>query len=87
MPASQICVQENEGTLIESLVLRVQDFTHSNDASEAPVVYRKQVDFEPERFEALTHTPKHRAKRNESLLKLAQEIAAKWGYEHVVDEH
>ncbi len=81
----KINIQIDEGTLTEGLTLRVQDFSNSNDASEAPLVYQKQVDFEPERFEALMCTQKHRAKRNEQLLKIARETATRWGYKHVAD--
>lgn len=82
----RVNVQDDDGSLTESLMLRVQDFTDTNEAEKAPVVYRQQIDFEPERFEALIHTPKERARRNEPLLQLAQEIATRWGYENVVDE-
>jgi hypothetical protein len=76
-------IEEADGTLVESLTLRVQDFTEANEPSKAPIVYRKQIIFNPERFEALIHTPPERAKRNESLLMRAQTIAKKWRCCHV----
>lgn len=76
-------VDEGDGTLIESLTLRVQDFTKTNEAAKAPTIYRKQIDFNPARFEALIHVPPERARRNESLLRLAQAIAKKRGFNHV----
>lgn len=74
---------EADGTLTESLTLRVQDFTMTNEASNAPTVYKKQIVFNPERFEALIHTQPERAHRNEGLLKLALAIAKKRGINHV----
>lgn len=73
-------VDEKDGTLTESLMLRVQDFTKSNEPAVAPTIYTKQILFVPERFEALIHTPPERAQRNENLLKLARVIGEKRGF-------
>ena len=72
----KVMVDEADGTLVESLTLRVQDFTKTNEATNAPIIYRKQIVFNPERFEALIHTPPERARRNEILLRLAQTIVS-----------
>lgn len=73
-------VDEDDGALIESLTLRVQDFTKTNEAVKAPTIYKKQLIFSPERFEALIHTPPENARRNESLLGLARGVAEKKGF-------
>lgn len=65
---------------LESLKLRVQDFTKTNNPPEAPMVYEQQIIFDPERFESLLGTPLERAKRNEKLLDLARSIAAEKGF-------
>lgn len=75
-------IDEADGTLVESFTLRVQDFTKTNEAAKAPTIYRKQIVFNPERFEALIHTPPERARRNESLLRVAQTIAKNRGVNH-----
>jgi hypothetical protein len=79
----KVAVNEAAGTLVESLTIRVQDFTQTNEAASAPTIYRKQIVFYPERFEGLMHTPQERAQRNESLLSLAKTIAKKRGINHV----
>ncbi|WP_162878025.1 hypothetical protein [Trinickia diaoshuihuensis] len=71
-------VEADTGELHESMKLRVQDFTASNDATVAPTIYQKQIIFAPDRFERLIHTPKERARRDAGLLERAQTIAAKW---------
>ncbi|PUA42065.1 hypothetical protein C5U62_29950 [Pseudomonas protegens] len=76
----QATIDPDDGNLVETLKLRVQDFSRTNQAAQAPTVYQKQIAFEPDRFEALIHTPPERAKRNEKLLKLAQDVATKRGY-------
>jgi len=68
-------IKAEDGTLIESLILRIQDFTKTNEATKAPTIFTKQLLFTPERFESLIHTPPERARRNTQLLKLAQDIA------------
>ncbi len=78
----KVQINEADGTLIESLTLRVQNFTKTNEAANAPTIYKKQIFFNSERFEALIHTPPERAQRNEILLQLAQTIAEKWRVNH-----
>lgn len=75
----RMAIDPGEGTLSETLKLRVQDFTATNEAAKAPRVYQRIIEIDPERFEALIHTPEHRAMRNDELLALAQEIAQKRG--------
>ena len=76
----KVAVSEDDGMLTESLTLRVQDFSTVNEAAKAPTIYVKNIVFNPERFEALIHTPPERARRNASLLSLARGIAEKWGF-------
>lgn len=71
----RVAVDEKDGTLTESLTLRVQDFSDTNVAADAPTIYRKKIDFNPERFEGLIHTPPERARRNEKLLEIARVVA------------
>ncbi|MEK6295967.1 MAG: hypothetical protein V4793_32280 [Paraburkholderia tropica] len=71
-------VQMDTGLLRESMKLRVQDFTLSNDATVAPTLYQKEVIFDRDRFERLMHTRSERARRDERLLERARTIAAKW---------
>lgn len=71
-------VEEMGGALVESLSLRVQDFTETNEPEKAPTLYRKRIEFNPDRFESMVNTPQDSAKRNTSLLERAQTIAAKW---------
>ncbi len=66
---------DEDGDLSETLQVRVQDFTDTNDPDKAPTLHRFTITFQPDRFEALMNTPADRAKRNEPLLALAQEIA------------
>jgi hypothetical protein len=73
-------VSDDDGTLMESLTLRVQDFTTTNEAANAPTIYTKTIIFNPERFEALIHTPQAGTWRNENLLSLARGIAEKRGF-------
>ncbi|WP_368759037.1 hypothetical protein [Pseudomonas aeruginosa] len=76
----KVAIDPEDGHLIETLMLRVQDFSHTNEAAKAPTVYQKQIVFEPDRFEDLIQVPPERAKRNEKLLDLARTIAAKRGF-------
>ncbi|MCG5077106.1 hypothetical protein [Paraburkholderia tagetis] len=71
-------VKIDTGELRESMKLRVQDLTSSNDATVAPTIYQNEIIFDAERFERLIHTPKERARRDEGLLERAQKIGAKW---------
>ncbi|MEY1557988.1 hypothetical protein AB3Y40_20355 [Yoonia sp. R2331] len=64
-----------DGDLSETLPVRVQDFTDTNDPDKAPTLHRFTITFQPDRFEALMSTPADRAKRNEALLELAQEMS------------
>lgn len=75
----RVAIDAEDGNLIETLKLRVQDFSRSNEPAKAPKVYETQIAFDPDRFEALIHVPPERAKRNEALLALARDIAAKRG--------
>jgi hypothetical protein len=76
----RVDVRQEDGALIESLTLRVQDFTKTNEAATAPTIYRKEIVFNPERFEALIHTPPERQRRTAGLLDMARSIAAKRGF-------
>jgi hypothetical protein len=76
----RVDVRQEDGALIESLTLRVQDFTKTNEAAKAPTIYGKAMVFNPERFEALIHTPPERQRRTAGLLEIARSIAAKWGF-------
>ena len=71
---------EQDGVLVESMTLRVQDFTKTNEPAKAPTVYRKSIVFDPDRFERLIHTPQSRARRNDALLDLARQIAERRGF-------
>lgn len=75
-------VSEDDGTLIESIKLRVQDFTRTNEASSAPTIFSKQIIFNPRRFEALVHASPKTAWRDERLLRLALDIAEKRRLNH-----
>ena len=68
-------INPQNGTLIESLMLRIQDFTNTNFPEEAPLIYKKTIIFNPDRFGALMHTPPEKAKRNANLLNIARQIA------------
>jgi len=73
----KVKVGQENSMVHESLILRVQDFTKTNEAAKAPTIYRKMIDFNPERFEALIQTSDERALRNENLLEIARKIATK----------
>lgn len=73
-------IRQEDGALIESLTLRVQDFTKTNEAGKAPTIYRKEIVFDPERFEALIRTSPDRQRRDAALLEMARNIAAKRGF-------
>lgn len=60
----KVVVEEADGTLVESLTLRVQNFTYTNEAANAPTIYKKLIVFKPERFDALIHTQQERVQRN-----------------------
>ncbi|WKN23143.1 hypothetical protein [Azotobacter vinelandii] len=72
-------VNPADGSLVESLQLRVKDFTHTNEPGKAPTIYQKEILFNPERFEALVHTPAERAHRDQQLLDMAKTLAASKG--------
>lgn len=76
----KVDARQEDGALIESLALRVQDFSKTNEAAKAPTIYRKDIVFNPERFEALVHTPPERQWRNAGLLEIARSISAKRGF-------
>ncbi|RMN11649.1 hypothetical protein ALQ65_200231 [Pseudomonas syringae pv. coriandricola] len=82
----RVAVDPEDGSLIETLKLRVQDFTRFNEPAKAPKVYETQIVFDPDRFEALIHVPPERAWRNETLLALARDIAAKRGIQCPIPE-
>ena len=71
-------IMEDDNVLVESMELRIQDFTSTNEALKAPTIYHKQITFDADRFERLIHTPAERAWRDEGLLERARKIAAKW---------
>lgn len=73
-------IGEQDGVLVESMTLRVQDFTKTNEPAQAPTLYRKSIVFDPDRFERLIHTPQSRARRNDALLDLARQIAERRGF-------
>lgn len=75
----RVKVESGDGSLIETLKLRVKDFTHTNEPDKAPRVYEKQITFDPDRFEALIHADPERARRNDRLLDLARGIAVQRG--------
>lgn len=75
----RVKVDDEDASLVETLKLRVRDFTRTNEASKAPKVYEKQIIFDPDRFEALIHVSPEQAQRNEKLLAVAREIATKRG--------
>ena len=60
--------------LTETMHVRVQDFTTAREPSDAPVLHRFIITFDPERFEALCNTPPSRAKRNQRLLDIAKRV-------------
>ena len=60
--------------LVETMDMRVQDFTRAQAAGDAPTLYRHTIQFDPDRFEALLQTPIGRARRNEVLLAVARDI-------------
>ncbi|WNV05910.1 hypothetical protein RP726_05720 [Candidatus Methylospira mobilis] len=64
----------------EHITLRVQDFTNTNTPEKAPVLYKKKIIFDPDRFERLINTPVDRAKRNHPLLEIAEKISEKWRF-------
>lgn len=76
----KVSVDDESGSLSESLVLRVQNFTNTNEPEKAPIVYQRQIVFDPDRFESLMQTPPERAKRNKALLDIARDVAKTWGY-------
>lgn len=76
----RVTIDAEDGSLMETLKLRVPDFSQTNEPKNAPTVYQKEIVFNPDRFEALCHVPPERANRNESLLKEARDIATQRGY-------
>jgi hypothetical protein len=60
--------------LIETMAVRVQDYTRANEPSKAPTLHTYQITFDPEKFEALMNTAPSRAYRNEKLLQIAQKV-------------
>lgn len=75
----RVTINPDDGDLVETLKLRVQDFSRTNEPAKAPKIYEKLITFDPDRFEALIHVPPERACRNEALLALAREVAVKRG--------
>lgn len=76
----RVAIDTEDGSLMETLKLRVKDFSQTNEPTKAPMVYQKEIVFNPDRFEALCHVPSKRANRNEKLLKEARDIATQRGY-------
>jgi hypothetical protein len=68
----------SSAALSEHITLRVQDFTNTNTPEKAPVLYKKKIIFDPDRFERLINTPVDRAKRYPPLLEIAEKISEKW---------
>lgn len=70
------------GGLTERMTIRVQDFSDTNFPDQALTVYRKEIVFNPERFECLIHAHPNRTTpdRNQPLLNIAKEVAGKWGF-------
>lgn len=69
-----VVVEEDE--VFESLEVRVVDYTDRKSADDSNEVFRFKIDFTPDRFEGLIHTPAGRAKRNQRLLDLATSLVA-----------
>lgn len=67
---------------IEHMMLEVINYTgmYIINPQQAPVIYRKKIIFEPERFERLINTPQDSARRDKDLLDLARGIAAEKGF-------
>ncbi|PRA81782.1 hypothetical protein CQ054_20085 [Ochrobactrum sp. MYb29] len=73
-------LDDDTGKLTERMKLRVQDFTNTNDPTEAPLIYSKIVTFDPDAFERLIRTRVKNPYRNQSLLEIANTIAQKWRF-------
>ncbi|WP_408914480.1 hypothetical protein [Brucella pseudogrignonensis] len=67
--------------LTERFKIRVQDFTNTNDPTQAPLIYSKIVTFDPDAFERLTRTRVRDPYRNESLLEISKKIASQRGFQ------
>lgn len=75
----RVRVDDESGRLTEQMRMRVQDFSNTNDPEKAPLIYEKTMEFDPDRFERLLHTSADRARRDESLLAVAREVAREKG--------
>ncbi|BAP88337.1 putative uncharacterized protein [Burkholderiales bacterium GJ-E10] len=76
----RVLLDDESGHLTEHMRLRVQDFTKTNDPEEAPLIYEKTIEFDPDRFERLLHTAPDRARRDENLLMVARDVAMRKGF-------
>lgn len=64
--------------LVETMQVRVQDFTSASQPSDAPVLHSFEIKFTPERFEALMATPPSRARRDERFLEIARKVEGEY---------
>jgi hypothetical protein len=71
--------EQEDKTLRETLRMRVQDFTETNDARYAPTLYDQTITMRPERFEKLISVDENHPNRNHKLLDIAQKIAKEVG--------
>jgi hypothetical protein len=65
----------NDSTGEEHMLLRVLDYTNTIYPEKAPLIYKKVINFDMNRFEKLINTPPERARRGEKWLRLIHGIA------------
>lgn len=70
----------DEAELSERMKLRVQDFSNTNDPTEAPLIYSKFITFTPAEFERLIRKSAKNAYRNNRLIEIAANVATSRGF-------
>jgi hypothetical protein len=73
---------DNDDSYQEHITLEIINYTGMTilEPEQAPVIYRKKIIFNPERFEQLLNTPAVQARRDQGLLERARGIAAEEGF-------
>ena len=71
--------EQSDNTLRETIRMRVQDFTETNDARYAPTLFDETIVMRPERFERLIGLDDNHPNRDHKLIALAKRVAEEVG--------
>ncbi|MGW9232847.1 hypothetical protein ACWGPT_18475 [Pseudorhizobium sp. NPDC055634] len=68
-------IRGDDGSVAESMIMRVARNSHARNRREMVPLLRQTIEFDEARFSALRSVPAEKARRNEGLLKIAEDMA------------